>query len=78
MGLDTLKNLRDRAMLKWWYKLATLPEDRYPKQLCMVLVCDCNCTYCIGNHFYIPMVVYNLLKSVLSTRYSSICNVLCQ
>ena len=19
--------------LKWWYKLATLPEDRYPKQL---------------------------------------------
>ena len=24
---------KDRAKLKWWYKLATLPEDRYPKQL---------------------------------------------
>ena len=33
MGLDTLQSRRDRAMLKWWYKLATLPEDRYPKQL---------------------------------------------
>ena len=32
MGLDTLKNLRERAKLKWWYKLATLPEDRYPKK----------------------------------------------
>ena len=33
MGLDTLQNRRDRAKLKWWYKLATLPENRYPKQL---------------------------------------------
>ena len=33
MGLDTLQSHRDRAKLKWWYKLATLPEDRYPKQL---------------------------------------------
>ena len=24
---------RDRAELKWWYKLASMPEDRYPKQL---------------------------------------------
>ena len=31
MGLDTLQSRRDRAKLKWWYKLATLPEDRYPK-----------------------------------------------
>ena len=31
MGLDTLQSRRDRAKLKWWYKL--LPEDRYPKQL---------------------------------------------
>ena len=29
MGLDTLQSRRDRAKLKWWYKLATLPEDRY-------------------------------------------------
>ena len=29
MGLDTLQSCRDRAKLKWWYKLATLPEDRY-------------------------------------------------
>ena len=28
MGLDTLQSRRDRAKLKWWYKLATLPEDR--------------------------------------------------
>ena len=33
MGLDTLQSRRDRAKLKWWYKLATLPKDRYPKQL---------------------------------------------
>ena len=33
MGLDTLQSCRDRAKLKWWYKLATFPEDRYPKQL---------------------------------------------
>ena len=33
MGLDTLQRCREKAQLKWWYKLATLPEDRYPKQL---------------------------------------------
>ena len=33
MGLETLKSCRDRAKLKWWYKLATMPQDRYPKQL---------------------------------------------
>ena len=33
MGLDTWQSRRDRVKLKWWYKLATLPEDRYPKQL---------------------------------------------
>ena len=33
MSLDTLQSRRDRSKLKWWYKLATLPEDRYPKQL---------------------------------------------
>ena len=33
MGLDTLQSRRDRAKLKWWYKLVILPEDRYPKQL---------------------------------------------
>ena len=29
MGLDTLQSRRDRAKLKWWYKLhvATLPKD---------------------------------------------------
>ena len=33
MGLDTLQSRWDRAKLKWWYKLVTLPENRYPKQL---------------------------------------------
>ena len=33
MGLETLKSRRDKAKLKWWYKLATMPQDRYPKQL---------------------------------------------
>ena len=28
VGLDTLQSRMDRAKLKWWYKLATLPEDR--------------------------------------------------
>ena len=31
--LHKVQSCRDRAKLKWWYKLATLPEDRYPKQL---------------------------------------------
>ena len=33
MGIDTLRSHRDKAKLKWWYKLASTPEDRYPKQL---------------------------------------------
>ena len=33
MGLETLKSPRDRAKSKWWYKLVTVPEDRFPKQL---------------------------------------------
>ena len=33
MGLETLKSRRDKAKLKCWYKLATMPQDRYPKQL---------------------------------------------
>ena len=33
MGLDTLQSCSDRPKLKWWYKLATLPEDRFHKQL---------------------------------------------
>ena len=35
MGLDTVQSSshRDKAKLNWWYKLATLPDDRYPKQL---------------------------------------------
>ena len=33
MEIETLKSRRDRAKLKWWYKLATMPEDRFPKQL---------------------------------------------
>ena len=33
MGLEILKSCRDKAKLKWWYKLATMPQDTYPKQL---------------------------------------------
>ena len=33
MGLEMLKSRRDKAKLQWWYKLATMPQDRYPKQL---------------------------------------------
>ena len=34
MGLDTfLRSHRDKVKL-WWYKLVTMPEGRYPKQLC--------------------------------------------
>ena len=33
MGLETLRSRRDKAKLKWWYKLATMHQDRYPKQL---------------------------------------------
>ena len=31
-GLEPLRDRRDRAKLKW-YKLASMPEERYPKQL---------------------------------------------
>ena len=33
MGLESLKGRRDRAKLKWWYTLVSMPEDRYPKQV---------------------------------------------
>ena len=31
VGIDTLQGCRDKAKLKWLYKLVTMPEDRYPK-----------------------------------------------
>ena len=31
--LDRLKSRGDKTKLKWWYKLATIPQDRYPEQL---------------------------------------------
>ena len=33
MGLETLKSCRDKAKLKWWYKLASMPVRRYSRQL---------------------------------------------
>ena len=33
LDLDISQSRRDTTKLKWWYKLATLPEDTYPKQL---------------------------------------------
>ena len=33
MGLDTLQRRRDKNKLKWWYKLAALPGNRYLKKL---------------------------------------------
>ena len=33
MDFDTLQGCRDKAKLKWWYKLVTMPEGRYPKML---------------------------------------------
>ena len=32
MGIETLKSHRDKAKLKWWYKLASM-SVRYPRQL---------------------------------------------
>ena len=32
MSLDTFQSHRDRAKLKWWYKLDKLPRDWYSKQ----------------------------------------------
>ena len=31
--LDSLQGRRDKAKLKWWYKVATLPEHRYSRKL---------------------------------------------
>ena len=33
MGLRNFKSRRDRAKLKWWYKVCRLLDNRYPKQL---------------------------------------------
>ena len=33
MGLDSLQGHRDKAKLKWWYKVATMPERRYSRKL---------------------------------------------
>ena len=33
LGIETLQGRRNKAKLKWWYKLVTMPEDRYPKKL---------------------------------------------
>ena len=33
LGIDTLQGRRDKAKLKWWYKLVTMPEDRYLKDV---------------------------------------------
>ena len=33
MGLETLQCRRDKAKLKWWYKLASMSGYRYPRQL---------------------------------------------
>ena len=30
MGLESLQGRRDKAKLKWWYKLACMEGDRYP------------------------------------------------
>ena len=29
---DILQGRRDKAKLKWWYKLATMPEHRYSRK----------------------------------------------
>ena len=33
MGLDSLQGRRDKAKLKWWYKVATMPEHQYSGKL---------------------------------------------
>ena len=33
VGVDNLRRCRERAKVKWWYTLASMPEDRFPKQL---------------------------------------------
>ena len=32
MGLDSLQGRRDKAKLKWWYKVATMREHRYSRK----------------------------------------------
>ena len=33
MGLDKLQSCRDKAKLKWRYKVAVMSGDRYPSKL---------------------------------------------
>ena len=39
MGLDSLQDCRDKAKLKWWYKVATMLDHRYSRKL------ECQATY---------------------------------
>ena len=48
MGLESLKGRRDRAKLKWWYKLVSMPEDR-----------DTQSNYSVGNGKLSPVEVDN-------------------
>ena len=41
MGLDSLQGRRDKAKLKWWYKVATMPEHRYSMEaFCAGVECE--------------------------------------
>ena len=58
MGLDTLQSRGDRAKLKWWYKLATLPEDqewninRYRKAINYLRICARSAVCAIKKNFF--------------------------
>ena len=62
MGLDSLQGRRDKAKLKWWYKVATMPEHRYSRK---VFVQEWNVKPRRGRHrTYWCKVVDNLFSSL--------------
>ena len=36
LGIDILHGCRDKAKLKWWYKLVTMPERIGTRRSCLV------------------------------------------
>ena len=62
MGLDSLQGRRDKAKLKWWYKVATMPEHRYSRKL---FVQEWNVKPCRGRQrMYWYKIVDNLFSSL--------------
>ena len=69
LGINILQGRRDKAKLKWWYKLVTMPEDRYPK---MLFSQDWNIKPCRGRQRKVWSRLVDDLFVVIEVRQSQL------